>query len=227
MPSPEDALRQQLQVFDVVGQVSTMSHEEVLCTGSDPQISTHSTNLASAFTEINQLSKTLRIGPVQQVIIGRSALPKPVMASDVDFELGHGGSSDKNTDREYRSDEDDGDDGEDDNNCGNNDNTSKSTHLSVEKFSNRATASLEIINNNKPPEFVVQSKVVGSHGASKSNHTESSSTAANGFISSIDPEDTATQCENNALITTTIAPNLTSALMGNKAMVQTTRDVLG
>lgn len=231
MPSPEDKLRQQLQIFDSIGQVSTMSCEEVLCTGSDPQISSQATNLASAFIKVDQLAKILKIGPIQNVVIGRSTLPEPAMADDESNRTPKRNSSRRNESTEDEEDEDE----EEEEMDGSNDNTNNSNSRSRSKHAknksiNRlptlsdSSTSLSQPDDAKPAEYVVQSKVTGSLSSNPENAQRNQ--RGYNFMMGIDIEESGLQDDNDALITTTFASSLTSALMGSKAMVETTRQVL-
>lgn len=70
--SLEDQLRSQFNTIQAVGQISTSTGEEVLCTSGDGDSRVQSARLASAFVEIDQLAKSLKLGPVRQVIISRT-----------------------------------------------------------------------------------------------------------------------------------------------------------
>lgn len=70
--SLEDRLRTQFVTIQAIGQISTSSGEEVLCTSGDRDSRVQSSRLAAAFVEIDQLSKSLKLGSIRQVIISRS-----------------------------------------------------------------------------------------------------------------------------------------------------------
>lgn len=207
MPSPEDKLRQQLQKFDAIGQVSTMSREEVLCTGSDPQISLHSTHLASAFVEADQLAKILKLGPLQNVVIGRSLLPKASRVGDDADDPDLDGSTDNSN-----------------SNSNSNSNTQSNSNKSTTNSSNESQSgtdnNTDLNSKLRQNEYVVQSKVVAPQKRKPSHSRKAYSSAV-----ILDVDDVASE-EYDALVTTTIASNLPAALMGDKAMTATTRRVL-
>ncbi|VVT53479.1 uncharacterized protein SAPINGB_P003594 [Magnusiomyces paraingens] len=81
--SPEEVLRKQLKEVKAVGQISTMTGEEVVYLGhSDLDMTTHATQLTSAFLKTDQLSRVLKMGSLQKVITSSFDLPQDFVEGD-------------------------------------------------------------------------------------------------------------------------------------------------
>jgi hypothetical protein len=61
-------LEEDLKVTETVGQISTGSGEEILCTTSDTEETNELNQLTNAFVEADTLAASLKLGNVQQVI---------------------------------------------------------------------------------------------------------------------------------------------------------------
>lgn len=69
----QDHLISQFNSIQAVGQVSTSTGEEVICTSGSKTARVESSRMASAFVETDQLAKSLKLGAIRQVIISQSS----------------------------------------------------------------------------------------------------------------------------------------------------------
>ena len=69
----EDKLRNQFNSIQAVGQISTAAGEELLNTSGDRELRLQSSLLIDAFGKVDRLSRSLKLGPIHQVIFNRSA----------------------------------------------------------------------------------------------------------------------------------------------------------
>lgn len=83
MSSLPAQLKAEVDALNAVGQVSTPTGDEVLCTTNDHESKIQAATLATTFIEIDNLSKSLKLGSIQQVIMSGSQSGDSVVQSKV------------------------------------------------------------------------------------------------------------------------------------------------